>query len=239
MHDKITNGHDTAVAGPHLAGGDHQVPSIRAIAEATARHYGYGYRELVGPRRHKALSRARQVAVYLSHTVTAHSMPMLGRSFGGRDHSTILHACRKIRAELDRDAALAADLAEITREIGLRPPSVPGEQEVRLTDGVADHLDGLCRLIAAEAEATRRLSRDIADTIARLENGPAGSAPAGSAESIVKAAWNLVSATDHVAEARGDKETLAVARARQGDAYRRLKAALRAHEHKEVDHAEP
>lgn len=200
-------------------------PSTRKICEITAEHYGIGYQQLVGPQRHRKLVRARQVAAYLASTVTGRSLPQIGRSIGGRDHSTILHACRKISAELERDAKLSEDVALLGREITLQTHAAPKDDVAPLTGQVADHLDRVCRIVASEAEATRLLSQTIADTIERLE-----AQSERRCENVVKAAWSLVVAGNQVAEAGRCQSSLAEARARQAAAYRRLKAVLRAHE---------
>lgn len=69
--------------------------------------------DLKAPRRDAAVIRARQIAMYLAKTLTARSFPDVGRRFGGRDHTTVLHAVRKIEALLHVDPDLFAQIERI------------------------------------------------------------------------------------------------------------------------------
>jgi chromosomal replication initiator protein len=73
--------------------------------------------DLKSPRRNATMVRARQIAMYLSKTITARSLPEIGRRFGGRDHTTVLHAVRKIEAMVAKDAVFAAELERIKQVI--------------------------------------------------------------------------------------------------------------------------
>jgi len=68
-------------------------------------------------RRTAPVVRARQVAMYVAKEMTARSLPEIGRRFGGRDHTTVLHAVRKIRNLIPTDAALAAQVNRIIRAV--------------------------------------------------------------------------------------------------------------------------
>jgi hypothetical protein len=92
-------------------------PSIEAIQNAVERHCNVGHLELISERRSGAIVRPRQIAMFLAKDLTPHSLPEIGREFGGRDHTTVLHAVRKIEALRRTDAALAADLAAIRRAL--------------------------------------------------------------------------------------------------------------------------
>jgi chromosomal replication initiator protein len=61
--------------------------------------------------------RPRHIAMYLAKTMTTRSLPDIGRRFGGRDHSTVIHAVSKIAAALAGDAALADDVEAIRRRL--------------------------------------------------------------------------------------------------------------------------
>lgn len=74
--------------------------------------------DLKSPRRFKMITRARQIAMYLAKDMTTRSYPDIGRRFGGRDHSTGIHAFRKIQGLLKTDTELAALVAEIKFELG-------------------------------------------------------------------------------------------------------------------------
>lgn len=86
-------------------------PSIREIQKAVCKHYGVEMADILSPRRMAKIVRPRQVAMYLCKTLTPHSLPQIGRRFGGRDHTTVLHAVRKIPSLSRVDAELALDLA--------------------------------------------------------------------------------------------------------------------------------
>jgi Bacterial dnaA protein helix-turn-helix len=69
--------------------------------------------DLKAPRRTAVIVRARQIAMYLAKELTSMSLPEIGRRFGGRDHTTVMHAHRKIGALIEVDAALAAQVDRI------------------------------------------------------------------------------------------------------------------------------
>jgi len=70
---------------------------VRDIAAATARHFALRVAELRSPSRRRAVVRARGVAMYLTRRLTEESLEQIGHYFGGRDHTTVLHGCRKNR----------------------------------------------------------------------------------------------------------------------------------------------
>jgi len=61
--------------------------------------------------------RPRQVAMYLAKTLTLRSLPEIGRRFGGRDHTTVLHAVRKIEGLVARDTALSEEVESLKRQL--------------------------------------------------------------------------------------------------------------------------
>lgn len=77
---------------------------VQAIAVATARHFAVRVAELRSPSRRRGIVHARGTAMYLCRELTDCSLERIGQYFGGRDHTTVLHACRKIEEQLDRDA---------------------------------------------------------------------------------------------------------------------------------------
>jgi chromosomal replication initiator protein len=91
--------------------------SIEEIQRRVADHYDIRVADLVGPKRLRAYARPRQVAMYLAKTLTARSLPDIGRRFGGRDHTTVLHGVRRIEALRAEDAQIADDLAALRRAI--------------------------------------------------------------------------------------------------------------------------
>jgi len=81
--------------------------TIEDIQRVVCEHFGITLEELVGKRRSKDVVIPRQVGMYLARELTDASLPEIGQKFGGRDHATVLHACNKIREELDRNKELA------------------------------------------------------------------------------------------------------------------------------------
>lgn len=88
-------------------------PTIKDIKVVTAEFYGISENDMCSQRRDMPVVRIRQVAVYLSKVMTAKSMPEIGRRFGGRDHTTVLSAVRRITALMETDRELADEVAEI------------------------------------------------------------------------------------------------------------------------------
>jgi len=102
---------------PHLQrGGDRKV-TVDEIQKAVADHYLLKQADLLSERRTRAVARPRQLAMYLAKSLTTRSYPDIGRRFGGRDHTTVLHAVRRIEALKAEDAAIAADVEAITRKL--------------------------------------------------------------------------------------------------------------------------
>jgi chromosomal replication initiator protein len=88
--------------------------SMEAIQRAVADHYGLKVTDLKSKRRTESISTPRQVAMYLCRTLTSHSLPEIGKVFGGRDHTTVLHGCRKIAETKERDSGLGQTLRVLT-----------------------------------------------------------------------------------------------------------------------------
>lgn len=90
---------------------------IPSIAKFVAKHYGIAYADMLGPRRTANLVRPRQIAIYLAKKICQKSLPFTGRRFGGRDHTTILHATRKIERLKGESSAFAAEVDALEAEI--------------------------------------------------------------------------------------------------------------------------
>ena len=73
--------------------------------------------DLLSSRRTANVVRPRQVAMYLAKTLTLRSLPEIGRRFGGRDHTTVLHAVRKIENLVSTDTALAEEIELLKRQL--------------------------------------------------------------------------------------------------------------------------
>jgi hypothetical protein len=92
-------------------------PSIAQIQVMVARRFRVTRADICSQRRGKDIVLPRMVAAYLCKELTPFSLPALGKHFGGRDHTTILHAVRKITARLPRDPDLALNVALLFEEI--------------------------------------------------------------------------------------------------------------------------
>jgi chromosomal replication initiator protein len=97
-----------------LAIQDRQV-SIENIQRTTAEYYKIKISDLLSKRRSRTIARPRQMAMYLAKANTNHSLPEIGDAFGGRDHTTVLHACRKIAELKDSSPDVAEDFRNLTR----------------------------------------------------------------------------------------------------------------------------
>ena len=89
-------------------------PTGRRILEVTAVTYGHAAADLQGPRRVQPLATHRQVAMYLCRELTDLSLPKIGKVFGGRDHTTIMHGINKIKKSLTTDPELARQVAHLS-----------------------------------------------------------------------------------------------------------------------------
>lgn len=92
-------------------------PSISAIQVAVASHFGVSVGTLVSPSRTPAVVWPRQIAMHLARLLTASSLPAIGQAFGGRSHATVVHACRRVAAQLRVDDAAVATVTTITTAI--------------------------------------------------------------------------------------------------------------------------
>jgi chromosomal replication initiator protein len=102
----------------HLVGtGEPKRVRIEDIQRIVARHYNVSRQELVSNRRTRVVVKPRQIAMYLSKTLTPRSFPEIGRRFGGRDHTTVLHAVRKIEDLISGDTKLSHEVELLKRLI--------------------------------------------------------------------------------------------------------------------------
>jgi chromosomal replication initiator protein len=101
---------------PHLRSGEKRI-TVDEIQKAVSEHYGMRQADLISERRNRAIARPRQAAMWLAKHLTTRSLPDIGRRFGGRDHTTVLHAVRRIEALRADDAQLARDLEVLTRKL--------------------------------------------------------------------------------------------------------------------------
>ena len=89
--------------------------TIENIQKAVAEYYKLRVSDLLSRRRPRTIARPRQVAMALCKELTEHSLPEIGNAFGGRDHTTVLHACRKIEELCETDGRIREDKAKLVR----------------------------------------------------------------------------------------------------------------------------
>jgi len=90
---------------------------IERIQRVVAKHFNVTKQEIVSSRRTRSIVRPRQISMYLAKTMTNRSFPDIGRRFGGRDHTTVLHAVRKIESLMAEDQTLANEVSLLRRLI--------------------------------------------------------------------------------------------------------------------------
>lgn len=105
-----------AMLRPHLRTGERRI-TVDDIQKAVAEYYGMKQADLLSDRRNRAVARPRQTAMWLCKQLTTRSLPDIGRRFGGRDHTTVLHAVRKIEELKGVDAPIAADVEALLRKL--------------------------------------------------------------------------------------------------------------------------
>ena len=92
--------------------------TIEEIQKRVCEHFNIRIADMHSARRARAVARPRQVAMYLAKQLTSRSLPEIGRKFGGRDHTTVMHAVRKIEQICETDAAFAEDVELLRRMLG-------------------------------------------------------------------------------------------------------------------------
>jgi chromosomal replication initiator protein len=102
---------------PDLLKGGRRKVTLDHIQDCVVVHYGIDMSDLLSAKRDRRLVMPRQIAMYLAKQLTPLSLPDLGRAFGGRDHTTVLHAVRKIEAARQTDTDLSMALDKLTQTI--------------------------------------------------------------------------------------------------------------------------
>lgn len=92
--------------------------TIEEIQKRVAEHFNLRMTDMQSARRARAVARPRQIAMYLSKQLTTRSLPEIGRKFGGRDHTTVMHAVRKVEELKNTDNAFAEDVDLLRRMLG-------------------------------------------------------------------------------------------------------------------------
>jgi len=91
--------------------------TVEEIQRKVSEHYNIRLSDMIGPKRVRAYARPRQVAMYLAKTMTSRSLPEIGRRFGGRDHTTVMHGVKRIEELKSKDAHMAEDLELLRRAL--------------------------------------------------------------------------------------------------------------------------
>ncbi len=91
--------------------------TVEEIQRLVSEHYNIRLSDLIGPKRVRTIARPRQVAMYLAKQLTSRSLPEIGRRFGGRDHTTVMHGVRRIEELKGHDNQIAEDLEMLRRSL--------------------------------------------------------------------------------------------------------------------------
>jgi len=91
--------------------------TVEEIQRKVSDHYNIRLSDLIGPKRVRTLARPRQIAMYLAKSMTNRSLPEIGRRFGGRDHTTVMHGVRRIEELRATDSQISDDLELLRRAL--------------------------------------------------------------------------------------------------------------------------
>jgi chromosomal replication initiator protein len=103
------------IIGDLVRGKEPRRVKIDDILRVVMKHFGVNRGDLLSSRRNRSIVRPRQIGMWLAKSLTARSLPEIGRRFGGRDHTTVLHAIRKIESLLQEDASLKEEVEVLKR----------------------------------------------------------------------------------------------------------------------------
>ena len=98
-----------------VQGGEPRRVRIEDIIKTVSRHFGVSKPDILSQRRHRSVVWPRQIGMYLAKQLTARSLPEIGRRFGNRDHTTVLHAIRKIEGALDGNQRLRDEIDDLKK----------------------------------------------------------------------------------------------------------------------------
>jgi chromosomal replication initiator protein len=91
--------------------------TVENIQKTVAEYFKIRVADLLSKRRSRSIARPRQIAMALAKELTTHSLPEIGDAFGGRDHTTVLHGCRRIKALRETDNRVAEDYNNVLRTL--------------------------------------------------------------------------------------------------------------------------
>lgn len=101
----------------YSTGEDSRALTTQVIQRVVSEHFAVPMDALVGKKRNRGIVRPRQIAMYLCREMTKDSFPEIAQAFGGRDHSTVIHSCEKIKADLLEDPHLQGELDELRAQL--------------------------------------------------------------------------------------------------------------------------
>ena len=91
--------------------------TVENIQKTVAEYYKIRVADLLSKRRSRSIARPRQVAMALAKELTNHSLPEIGDAFGGRDHTTVMHACKRIKELREAERRMAEDVSNLLRSL--------------------------------------------------------------------------------------------------------------------------
>jgi chromosomal replication initiator protein len=91
--------------------------TVENIQKTVAEYYKIRVADLLSKRRSRSIARPRQVAMALAKELTSHSLPEIGDAFGGRDHTTVLHACKRIKELRESETRVGEDYSNLLRTL--------------------------------------------------------------------------------------------------------------------------
>lgn len=94
-------------------------PSIAEVQAVVAEHFRISVAQMTSPSRAAGVAWPRQVAIHLARDLTGASLPAIGRAFGGRNHATVLHACKRVSERLKNDQQIGAEIDALSRRVRL------------------------------------------------------------------------------------------------------------------------
>ena len=115
--ETLTADEASGLLGAALRGGPERRITVDEIQKTVAEHFQLKQADLLSGRRSRAIARPRQIAMYLCKRHTTRSYPDIGRRFGGRDHTTVLHGVRRIEELMPQDDQIARDVETLTRKL--------------------------------------------------------------------------------------------------------------------------
>lgn len=91
--------------------------TITSVQQMVAEHFNLKVEDFKAKKRTRNLSHPRQIAMYLARELTDNSLPKIGEEFGGRDHTTVIHAYEKIKEGIEKDPSLANTIKELIEKL--------------------------------------------------------------------------------------------------------------------------